>query len=502
MNQQTGYATQLFYSYCHKDEQYRVAMETSLAALKRDGLLHEWSDQKILPGQSISSEVRSKMDEADIIVFLFSPDFINSTECMKEWDYARALAKRGKPLFRIPIIVRTCTWLHVLGEDDVRALPNDGKPVSSYSDPDVAWYEIYEGIKSVVMQLSTNFSPNLYFLNEVNKMALPSLDHIELQELFVFLRLTPVDPTKLGLLQPDTTIYTREQLMETRRALIFGQEKSGKTALARHLYISLVQESKPALIMDLGAVNSRPNQRMFRDAYRSQFHGDYDLWVKQPSKTLILDNLNAARFSLDLINFAEDDFENIIVTVASDTFYAYFMDEARLAEFRQLRIEQLTSGQQESLIRKRLALVGSPVFPRDGLVDRAERHVNSVMISDKVLPRFPFYVLSILQTYEGYMPTNMAITSYGHCYYVLIVARLMQAGISKTDDAINSCFNFAEHLAFDIYKHRERSAKAAYDFESYIARYKDRFVIEQSIISRLRGCLKSGHITPVHRSGG
>ena len=41
MNQQSGYAAQLFYSYCHKDAQYREAMEVSLATLKRDGLLRE-----------------------------------------------------------------------------------------------------------------------------------------------------------------------------------------------------------------------------------------------------------------------------------------------------------------------------------------------------------------------------------------------------------------------------------------------------------------------------
>ena len=59
-------------------------METSLAALKRDGLLQQWSDQQILPGQGIPSEIRAKMEEADIIVFIFSPDFIASEECMKE----------------------------------------------------------------------------------------------------------------------------------------------------------------------------------------------------------------------------------------------------------------------------------------------------------------------------------------------------------------------------------------------------------------------------------
>ena len=57
-----------------------------------------------------------------IIVFIFSPDFIASEECMKEWYYAQTLATGAKPLFRIPIIVRNCAWKDILKGDDVKAL--------------------------------------------------------------------------------------------------------------------------------------------------------------------------------------------------------------------------------------------------------------------------------------------------------------------------------------------------------------------------------------------
>ena len=116
--------------------------------------------------------------------------------------------------------------------------------------------------------------------------------------------------------------------------------------------------------------------------------------------------------------------------------------------------------------------MNSPVT--DGYVDQVEDHVNSVIISDRIVPRYPFYVLSILQTYEVYMPGNMSITSYGHCYYVLIVASLIRTGISGADDDINACFNFAENLAFEIYKHRENS-EIPFDFPSFLKRYEERF---------------------------
>ena len=154
-----GPIVQLFYSYSHKDAQYRQSMETALVQLRRDKLLRQWSDQRILPGQKISQAIRENMDNANIMVFLLSPDFIASEECMKEWSRAGEMVSNGKPLFRIPIILRECAWLDMLGSDDVKALPADGRPISSFSDQDVAWQQVYEGIKSVVNKLRIAFIP-------------------------------------------------------------------------------------------------------------------------------------------------------------------------------------------------------------------------------------------------------------------------------------------------------------------------------------------------------
>ena len=149
-NNRTSFYANLFYSYSHKDAQYRDDMETALSLLRRDNLLKDWSDQNILPGQSISREVRKKMDGADILAFLLSPDFIASDECMKEWEYAKQLVARDKPIFRIPIILRACAWQDLLINDDIKALPNDGKPVASFDDKDTAWLQVYESIKAVL----------------------------------------------------------------------------------------------------------------------------------------------------------------------------------------------------------------------------------------------------------------------------------------------------------------------------------------------------------------
>ena len=481
---QSSLPVQLFYSYSHKDARFRNAMEKSLALLKKNKLLQDWCDQQILPGKNISPEVRQRMKQANIIVFLFSPDFIASDECRYEWEYAKGLASDSKILCRIPIILRDCPWKDFLGGDDLKALPTDGVPVAQFDDHDKAWLQVYEGIKAVVNELRLTFTPKKDFLKEIDKSDFLSENHLNLKDVFVFLRLTYSDPQWTDQQLRDTIISNQKELLTNKYALIYGQDKAGKTALARHLYLSLVDESQPVLFVDLAQAGSRPGDVFLRETYHAQFHGDYSLWLQQDDTTLILDNVTSAPHTLDFIEEAMSTFDKVIATLSSDIYYSFFKDEPRLANFRQMKIEPLTRRQQEELIRRRLALSDRSEPMSDGFVDEVEDYVNSVIISDRMLPRYPFYVLSILQIYEAYMPSNMSVTSYGHCYHALIVANLMRSGIPNSDDDIGACFNFAEHLAFGLYQHREK--EEVFHFGAFLESYKERYFIRDSIVNRLK----------------
>ena len=200
---------QLVYSYSHKDSQHRDSMEKALALLQREHLIQQWSDRKILSGHNISSQFTENMAQANIIVFLLSPDFLASDACLKEWSDAKTLALHGRVLFRIPIIVRDCPWKDMLDDDDVKALPDDGVPITRFDDPDLAWRQVYEGIKAVVNELRMTFNPKPEFLQELDKTDFFSQNHLKLQDIYIFLRMTCVDPQ--GSDQPfrDTTISNR-----------------------------------------------------------------------------------------------------------------------------------------------------------------------------------------------------------------------------------------------------------------------------------------------------
>ena len=461
-------------------------MERSLSLLEQRGLLDGWSDQAILPGQPISDAVRSKLDNTDIVVFLLSQDFIASDECMKEWKYTAGLAKGNSTLVRIPIIVRDCAWKELLGSDDIKALPNDGRPIIRFTDSDTAWQQVYEGIRDVVDQLRNTFTAKPEFIEELQKTEFLSQSTIKLQDLFVFLPLEYHGSHRPESERFEEPVRDVAGLLSMQHTLIHGPDRCGKTALGRYVFFRLVQDSRPVLYVDLGQVQQKASDQLFSQTFRSQFNGDYSLWREQPDKTLIVDNMSGHPRLIDFVASAKDFFDRIIVTLSSDVFDAFFRDESRLADFEELTIGPLTQVQQEDLIRKRLSLSndGRPVT--DGYVDQVENRINSIIISNKIVPRYPFFVLCILQTYEAYMPSSLAITSYGHCYYALIVASLVRAGISQADSDINVCFNFAENLAFKIYRHRNSGKDARFDFEEFVRDYQREFVIPSSTINRLK----------------
>ena len=424
-----------------------------------------------------------EMDAADIFVFLISPDFIASPACKKEWEYAKHLCADGKPRFRIPIIVRACTWRDMLRGDDVKALPTDGEPVASYEKQDVAWLEVYQGVKEVLKKIRNCFTPREDFIKELERTEFISQQHIKLQDLFIFPKLTDDTDWYIDQAPFQTATVKEEGIFDTSYTLIHGEDKSGKTTLARHLYLSLVEKRKAELLVDLKERRDGLNEHFVRQA---QFHGDFSLWNQQTDKTLVLENMTESPRMMRFIEQAKENFTRIITTTTSDTFYSYFKDENRLEDFRVLKIETLTREQQEQLIRKRLEMLEDQKPLTDGRVDQEEKVVNSVIISNKLVPRYPFFVLSILQTCEAFMPNNLTVTSYGHCYHALIVARLIRAGISQKDAEVGACFNLAEQLSYETYIHKSRRNKEQFDFPKFIERYKEQFLINASTVNRLK----------------
>ena len=474
----------LFYSYSHKDSKHRADMETMLGTLKRQGVLQVWADTAIAPGRSISKSVRQNLRDSDIVAFLLSPDFLDSEACRQEWDDAKALEESGHPIVRVPIILRDCPWQEHLDGDDIKALPTDGTPVTSYPTKDPPWLEVNNGIKTLVDELRATFTPKPGFLKAIDDSELPSSQPVSLDDIFVFPNLATQPRQVTSQRYQEDVLVSAGDLLDLKRAVVHGQDKSGKTALAKHVARKLIDMNEPVLLVTMDTAAGQLGRNFLRNLYESQFQGDFDLWKQQDNKTLLVDDMTETPQVLSFIEKHLEEFDRIYLFTSSDIYHAFLMDDVRTASFQIASLKPFTHTQQETLIRKRLATLNREDALAAGFVDQAENHVNSVIISNRIVPRYPFYILAVLHIYDTVMPAPISITSYGHCYYIFIVASLSRAGIANTDEAINSCFNFAEQLALATFLAKQQG-DAGVDFAAFKQQYSANYFMETSLANRL-----------------
>jgi tetratricopeptide (TPR) repeat protein len=138
--------------YSHRDEHYLEALKTWLVGLYREGLIEQWHDRKISPGQEWDKDIADDLKSADMVLLLVTPDFMASAYVYeKEISLAEDRHARGKARV-IPIIVRPADW-EWASFGKLQALPKDAKPITRWPDRDEAWLDVLKGIQQAVEEL-------------------------------------------------------------------------------------------------------------------------------------------------------------------------------------------------------------------------------------------------------------------------------------------------------------------------------------------------------------
>src|SRR6266550_2964908 len=142
----------IFFCYAHEDEQLLNKLKNHLFPLKRTGLIDIWHDRGISAGSDWEQQIKSHLNQAQIILLMVSPDFMASDYCYSI-EMQRALERHDLGEARvIPIILRHVYWQGVLGK--LQALPTDARPIKSWPDLDEALYNVTEGIRKVIEQIT------------------------------------------------------------------------------------------------------------------------------------------------------------------------------------------------------------------------------------------------------------------------------------------------------------------------------------------------------------
>jgi hypothetical protein len=140
---------ELFISYSHRDERYCNKLKAHLSNLRRQGIIDDWHDRKIIPGQEWATKIDGHINSAKIILLLISADFVASDYCW-EIEVARAMERHeaGEATV-IPIIIRPTDWTGT-PFSKLQALPQNAKPITIWPDQDSAFLDVVTGIRAAI----------------------------------------------------------------------------------------------------------------------------------------------------------------------------------------------------------------------------------------------------------------------------------------------------------------------------------------------------------------
>jgi hypothetical protein len=144
-----------FISYSHRDEKALDRLHTHLATLRRAGEITDWFDREILAGGNLDSEIGSNLSDSEFFFALISPDFLASNYCY-EREMKTALKRHEEGSLRvIPIILEPCDWKSTpLAQ--LKALPKDGKPISTWTNENVAYLDIVTELRRLLSASDKN----------------------------------------------------------------------------------------------------------------------------------------------------------------------------------------------------------------------------------------------------------------------------------------------------------------------------------------------------------
>ncbi len=481
-----GIKLKLFISYSHLDENLIDEFRKHISPLRNNGDIDEWYDRKILAGEDFQDTIDNNLDSASIICLFISKNFISSGACMKEKKRAFQL-KRSKGTKVLPIILSPCAWLDDSELKSILAAPTDGKAVTTeFRNNDEGWVDVYGWLKNIIedvakykkLSLKQDF---LEFLDspELLSKAHSQKDKLSIDDIFVYPDLEQYDHVKGS----DKLIKSKElieDILLNEKILLAGENQAGKTTLCKKLFTRLHELSMVPVYIQ--GESSHSFQGTVKNIISRNFSEQYDGLAFEDIDTVkivpILDNFHYARDKEKHINDLLEYGHQILVV--DDIFGLNLKNESLITDYSNYKIKELSPSLRNELIR-RWASIGQQDLPlihenevyRE--IDSKEELINTtlgIVIGNGIMPAYPFFILSIISTYDTATPLNQEITSQGYCYQALIYMYLRKQGVKNED--IDIYTNFLTEFSYFIYKSNKYEIPQ-HEFNQFMEEYLQKF---------------------------
>ena len=474
-------AVSVFISYSHKDEGLVNEFKTFMHPLEDNGTLRMWYDRKIDVGEDWNEEIEKHLNEANIIIFCVSSDFLASNACKGEVEKGYARYERGLA-FVLPVVFRVCGWQDVEPFKSRQVLPHDG--IAVFSDKrDSYLKEVYDKIKEKAALIAkvrkVKFSDN--WTKELNSLgALSSVltmhANVSLDDIFVYPDVHDISP---NLSNPDSYLDAEVAIADFdkhRGLIISGESQSGKTSLIYKYIVRLFEKGYVPIYLDGRNRHNGGWDKRIKKAIQEQYTDDIIAKVKAKMIVPILDDIHNAH-DIDGVLLNLDKYERAILSV--DEIYSLNIANGAIrGNYQSLRIVPMSATKRNKIISKWIKVLekSGEAVENDNFkqLDSLMRYVDATLgkaLGKGVITAYPFFVLAILAMARSMQPASLSnITSQGYCYQALITIALANAGVEGVKTEMY--FNYLEVLAYHFRNDSQISDEKLNEFNnSYIDKY-------------------------------
>jgi predicted phosphohydrolase len=314
------------------------------------------------------------------------------------------------------------------------------------------------------------------FLNDLGTgFSHPDMDELHLDDLFVY-------PNVRNLSNRSTTVSreSSRNMLENgslENIILIGEECSGKTSLFKRLCKDAMDKGAISVFIDgakikkAKSLNDKKLDEILGDAYNGL--DMIKLQVVTAEKIVFLDRFDEvsgdSKSLSAMLRKLEHHFDRVLVSV-SDTYdiSENQISGDRLFNDRYSRIQLLKLGfrLRYELIDKWNSLKSVCEESKKVLIienDSSHKHINRI-IGKNYIPSTPFFLLTMLQSMDVGIASDVNTSSYGYYYQYLITSSLGSASVKKEN--LDEIFNYIKELSYFYYNSgkTEHSVSDLWDF--------------------------------------
>jgi len=294
--------------------------------------------------------------------------------------------------------------------------------------------------------------------------------------------------------------------LHNNRVILSGPENIGKTSLLYNLFSRLFEQGYYPIYIEGERIRSSSIseiKKILNKCFNEQYTCNNISFLDQldtKKLVLLIDDIDHCsfnkRFMTSLFSALTNNYDNLILSSGNifsieDIIYRDSSNKDILGGFKFYGLKHFGHLLRKKLVRKWLS-IGNDIY----LTDSAHSHIVvdylkilNTIVGNNLVPSYPFYLLTVLQTIGTGIHNNLEHSSYGHYYDYLITTCLNSIKLSNNE--ITAYENFLSELGFKLFRRREYFLDSE-ELKGFMGWYKDEYDITFNMDSVVSNLAKTG----------